>query len=769
MQLLRNNITISPLPDSPGCKLFDGDNDGKTYEFGEIEYYLLEQLQKPYLIDEVIAECNERFAQNINEKDVEEFFSLLAEWGLLQDTNDPSGKSKMEFIEDREQSESLQKQELQQPNRWHLFNPQKLLDFLNKRLYFINKLFWLTPLVFAFGIATIISDWHDFLTDISDAMNAFGMIGRLLLAAVTVNLISQLSRGTVARRFHLPTPSLGLMLVFGLIPRFNVQVIIENNLDRKTRLWLSAILPVVSVWVFTFSVVLWATSRASGTFLSIIGAEIAIISTISFVVTTNPFMPVGANLFSTWLDVPNLRKRSLRAITGLFIQQPDVIKKHSKKYRIAFALFGLTSFLFLICLIGFIGNLIFTILERRFQGAGVSLFLFLIVYVIWNIRKQKKQQLLQGRRSQKIMNNSKSAPLLTNSLKDKIKRDLNNWSRWKKHTPRIAIITATGVIMLLPYQYEYGGEAEIFPIAKASVASETKGVIEQIFVNEGDWVEAGEKLGHVSYYHQLKDVAVTETEIKSKQFEIQQLLTTPSPEQIEVEKAEIALAELQLKYSSDDIKRLKPLYSRGIITEEDYENAKKEYDINNQSLEEAKLELDALLKQVNPYQIEVLKADLERLKHEAKYYNEELENTYLISPIQGQIVTRDLKFKQHSYIETGAVFAEIENNRTISLRINIPESDAGDIKLGAKVTLKLWAYPGKIFTGNVDGIEPASSTEDSYGNIIQVSSLIDNPDGLLVSGFTGHAKINGEKTTVIVAYSRAILRFFWVEVWSWIP
>ena len=53
--------------------------------------------------------------------------------------------------------------------------------------------------------------------------------------------------------------------------------------------------------------------------------------------------------------------------------------------------------------------------------------------------------------------------------------------------------------------------------------------------------------------------------------------------------------------------------------------------------------------------------------------------------------------------------------------------------------------------------------------MVKVIAVIDNPKGELKTGMTGYAKIGGTTMPVWKAFSLALLRFFDIQVWSWIP
>jgi len=780
MKLLRSNIIMTPLKGAPGCKLYD-QHEGKTYEFGEIEQYLIEQIQKPYQIDVVAAQCNERFSKHLSEQDIDEFLSLLEEWNLLYENGELEEKVKENIAEavDGDEESNTDSEALRQgfrkvnQNQWHLFNPQRMLDSLNRFIYPFRKVVWLTPFILVFAMMTALAHFDTFTTGLVEAKAIFGIVGRILLSVITINLISQIAHGLVARHYQLPTPSFGVVFMLGIIPRLNIQTQMVGNLNRSARIWLAAIPSIMSLLLFSFATILWAVTLSSGSFLASIYLEMVFVAAISFIFMANPFFGIGVTLWSELLKIPNLRKRSKLAMAGLFISQPDVIKSYTKEHRMPLVLYGLVSVLFIFLVISFIAYLMYSNLEGKFQGAGVAIFMCLVVYILWFRKKIKKRreenrQIQKGQYKYHMPRKEETTLNKSHGLGGRLKMFLA--TGWKKKFKRGVFLMLVGIVMILPYHYETSGKAEVYPISKASISFETSGIIDHIFVDAGDHVDVGDRLASIANYKQLKDVEVTEATIRSKRFEIEQYLTTPSFEEIQVAKAALKTAELQFKYSSEDLKRLTPLYKKGVITLDDYEAVRKDADLKRQEKQQAKLDLESLLKKVNPNQIESLKAEVKALEQEAKFYQEALRRTYLISPIQGQVITENIKFKLNSYIATGDVFAEIENTSTVSVRVAVPESDIGEVTLGAVVSLKLWAYPDMLFSGRVTNIEPATAPEETdYGRVIYVSSNFDNPNGFLISGLTGHAKITGNKTLLILAFSRAFMRFIRVEVWSWLP
>lgn len=100
--------------------------------------------------------------------------------------------------------------------------------------------------------------------------------------------------------------------------------------------------------------------------------------------------------------------------------------------------------------------------------------------------------------------------------------------------------------------------------------------------------------------------------------------------------------------------------------------------------------------------------------------------------------------------------------------IRLPQANIGEVRQGAPVRIKTWTYPDREFYGVVQSIAPAAD-DSAYGKVVRVMTEIDNSEGLLKTNLTGQAKIVGEQKTVFEAFTRMLVRFFYVELWSWLP
>ena len=136
--------------------------------------------------------------------------------------------------------------------------------------------------------------------------------------------------------------------------------------------------------------------------------------------------------------------------------------------------------------------------------------------------------------------------------------------------------------------------------------------------------------------------------------------------------------------------------------------------------------------------------------------------------IRDRVVAPDLRFSIGRYLEPGERLAIIENNSKLDAELHIPEFAASHARLGATATLKSWMRPDQPYAGTVKAIAPSAEAGEN-GRIVRVLIEVSNADSDLRVDMSGQAKIEAETGPAIIAFSRALMRFVRVELWSWLP
>lgn len=192
-------------------------------------------------------------------------------------------------------------------------------------------------------------------------------------------------------------------------------------------------------------------------------------------------------------------------------------------------------------------------------------------------------------------------------------------------------------------------------------------------------------------------------------------------------KAGMLKAQAELKQADNELKRNKPLYEKGYISEQEFLPIRTEVDTTKASL----LSAEALLQQA---QIN-------------------LENTVIRSPIDGTVIDRSVDAGQTvaASLSTPTLFLIAEDLSSMQIETTVDETDIGQIRQGQQVRFTVQSYPDQKFIGNVRQIRLQPETVD---NVVTYTVIVEatNELGLLLPGMTATVDfiVYGVENTLLV-------------------
>ena len=111
-------------------------------------------------------------------------------------------------------------------------------------------------------------------------------------------------------------------------------------------------------------------------------------------------------------------------------------------------------------------------------------------------------------------------------------------------------------------------------------------------------------------------------------------------------------------------------------------------------------------------------------------------------------------------------------------RILVPDREFGDVRPGAVVKVKLLPYALRTYVGRVDQILPAAAADvpvsqtqklmrlgQELTNHIAVVMEFPNPDGSLIEGMTGTAKITTKSRPLGFQFLRTVWHWLRSQIW----
>lgn len=560
----------------------------------------------------------------------------------------------------------------------------------------------------------------------------------LLLQVVTVS-----ARAAAVVRCTGQAPKTGLLRSpFGLPMLYLDSSGVAEAADRAGRLRIVGA-GLIGPLVLTLACLLtWLLMRAGPTLLGAFSLAIASVGLVVMLVRSNPLMRTdGYFLLAQWLDIPNLREQAMfasreRRGTGWSPAQRVISRQTLYFYR------GLALANSLLLL----GVLMIPAshLTARFGALGlIPLTLVLGVSVSQTFRNARTGANLNlGQLSQPPF-----------------------WQRPRRFWITLAVLA---VLAVVPYRYHPSGDFVVLPGERADVRALTAGDVRQVLVKEGDTVKAGQVIARLADDEARAAVASGEARLAQLKADLSLAGKGGKPEEVEVARSALDTAQKRAEVSAAQAQRVYEAFRRKSVTPQDYDRVRGQADVDQKALQEARRRLDLVRSPAVSDRIAAIEAQMREVQAQLVFHREQLAYAQVKAPIAGVVVSGSLQHARGQFLNRGDLLAVIEDSRERLAEVRVPEAAISEIAVGKQGRARVWAFPASSFVGEVKRIAPAAE-EGAYGMVVRVQVALEDPEQRLLPGMTGNAKLQGDWHPAIVVFSRALVRFLFVELWSWIP
>lgn len=248
----------------------------------------------------------------------------------------------------------------------------------------------------------------------------------------------------------------------------------------------------------------------------------------------------------------------------------------------------------------------------------------------------------------------------------------------------------------------------IEPVTEVEVGTQVSGIIDKIYVDYNSEVHRGQVIAELDKTNLLAELASAQSNLSN--------------------------AQANLTYQSANHKRYKALYEKGLVSANEYENAKLSY--------------DQAVQQVKVQQQSVTRAQTN------------LGYATITSPIDGVVLSKEVEEGQTvaSAMTTPTLFIIAQDLTDMRVIANIDEADIGGVKEGQRVAFTVDAYPDESFNGSVTQVRQNATTTS---NVVTYEVVISAPneDLKLKPGLTANVTIYTMEKNDVVAVPSKALRF----------
>jgi HlyD family secretion protein len=347
-------------------------------------------------------------------------------------------------------------------------------------------------------------------------------------------------------------------------------------------------------------------------------------------------------------------------------------------------------------------------------------------------------------------------------LLDKIREP--GWPR------RVAVAILIALVLLFPYPLSITGDFEVISGKPLMVRNKVEGTLNEILVKMGDRVEAGQVVARLLDVELKLERAKVQSQLVEVEAQLRLTQKGFRAEEIQIARLRVQGLRADVGVKAADLRRETALFKAGDIPKARLDEARNAHVQASASLAQATQELKKLTTGYREEEIAQAAARVEQLKGQLAATEQHLEWTQIKAGTSGQVVTPDHELQKllGTLVPRGAPILEIVEPRELVARIEIPEHEFGDVRLGQDVDLRSFQYPDSTLSGVVDTIEPQVTQVNEFSSVVPVLTRIkDARWSLLRLHTTGRGKIALGYSPLGYVLYRRVLRSTFVKIWSW--
>jgi HlyD family secretion protein len=269
---------------------------------------------------------------------------------------------------------------------------------------------------------------------------------------------------------------------------------------------------------------------------------------------------------------------------------------------------------------------------------------------------------------------------------------------------------------------------------KIQLGSKVMGKVAWIGVEKGDFVKKGQLLVRLEDQEYRARMNEGQSALLAAQERLRELENGSRPQEIARGKADLDLAEANLRNAKVTLDRTETLVNAGLMPRQNLDDARARHDVARSQVDSANKALD--LWQVGPReeQIRTQRANVRNAQATLEYAKTQLEATEIRAPIDGTVLERLVEIGEMvttSFVgDRGAKSSVVSlaDLNDLQVEIDVSQSDFARLKMGQPAVIVPEAFADRRYEGQLEEIAPEANRQKAT---VQVKIKVINPDNYL--------------------------------------
>ena len=278
---------------------------------------------------------------------------------------------------------------------------------------------------------------------------------------------------------------------------------------------------------------------------------------------------------------------------------------------------------------------------------------------------------------------------------------------------------------------EFPGKTQATQIA--DLAFRINGPLVQLPVQEGQYIAKGELLAQIDPRDYETIVKQVSASLQAARAQLQAMQAGARPEEMERLRADVAAREATLEEVKTRYDRYRKLYEEEVISKQQLDSVRAEYNVAVQSLESSKQAMAQGQTGARSEDVDAQRATIGGLEAQLQEAQDALADTELRAPFDG-IVARTY-VENHEFVQAKQNILSFQDPQRIEIAIDVPENElarAGESIVHVRsvigslmnITATFPAYPGREFPVELKAFETEA---DPTTQTFRVTFIMDQP------------------------------------------
>ena len=290
------------------------------------------------------------------------------------------------------------------------------------------------------------------------------------------------------------------------------------------------------------------------------------------------------------------------------------------------------------------------------------------------------------------------------------------------------------------------------PRRRSQVASEVEGIVEHVYVEEGQSVSQGDPLLKLRPLRLQLILEAHQATAQGYQEELAELQNGSRPEEVAEAHAAVQEAEAELAQAQREKSRQLGLSERGVSSLQSREDAETNFDVALKRLTRARKRYELVVRGPRAERIAQAEAQYQAARAEVERTQYDLSRSRVEAPFDGFVVAKHTEIGQ--WLGEGDPIMTLIELTTARITVPVPERYVALVQLGANGLVELDAFPGKTWQGAVASIIPQATESRTFPVVVEVP----NPDAVIKSGASARVTLTvGEQQNVLLVPKDAIV------------